>query len=285
MPIGPCPLPCKSAILRTARADATPTLRLFPCTLALPSVTTRQAYLPAFLVLLPTLPSARGRDPAIACTQMAGLSAELGCGSGGLDVMGGGVAEWRRERDRHLHLREGYAGSSSGAGGGGPGGARAQELLSLAAVLVRQALPLNFKVKWRVWARWGAEQGCEMCCRESVMYGIQPFAPDPHMRESMLLTCVFWRMHFGKWTTTWLSSRSLSSLQLASSDWQPRARCGEILCSLIAPLRFWTCSLSLVHAGVDRGGRRRLAGGARHVRGSSGTGWSSPASQLVDPGW
>lgn len=71
--------------------------------------------------------------------------------------MGGGVMEWRRERDNHLHIRSTYvapthptatpAFSAAGqVGGGRAGPATPRELLSLAAVMAQQQLPAHFRV-------------------------------------------------------------------------------------------------------------------------------------------
>ncbi len=83
-------------------------------------------------------------------------------------VMGGGVMEWRRDRDRHLHLHSGFvmdralpsaaamgfgagaagaaaaAASAATAAGGRP--ASAADLLNLAAALARQSFPPTYKI-------------------------------------------------------------------------------------------------------------------------------------------
>ncbi|KAG2492790.1 hypothetical protein HYH03_008950 [Edaphochlamys debaryana] len=67
-------------------------------------------------------------------------------------VMGGGVMEWRRDRDRHLHLHSGFVVDRAlplGLGPGGPSGARpasAMDLLNLAAALARQTFPPTYKI-------------------------------------------------------------------------------------------------------------------------------------------
>lgn len=73
-------------------------------------------------------------------------------------VMGGGVMEWRRDRDRHLHLHSGFvmdrslpsAGMLSGLGPTAMGGsgrpASAIDLLNLAAALARQSFPPTYKI-------------------------------------------------------------------------------------------------------------------------------------------
>ncbi len=56
--------------------------------------------------------------------------------------------EWRRERDRHLHLHAGFTCANTlGAGAGLAKPASPHELLSLAAVLTKQNLPMHFKVR------------------------------------------------------------------------------------------------------------------------------------------
>jgi hypothetical protein len=55
-----------------------------------------------------------------------------------LEVMGGGIMEWRRDRDRHLFIRQGYADLASGMSG--------KEVMNLAAVLTKQSLALGYKV-------------------------------------------------------------------------------------------------------------------------------------------
>ncbi|KAF8060056.1 hypothetical protein HT031_004995 [Scenedesmus sp. PABB004] len=59
-----------------------------------------------------------------------------------IEVVGGGVMEWRRHRDRHLHISGGYVAPASGAGGPSTAG----EVMSLAAVLTKQHLPMHYKV-------------------------------------------------------------------------------------------------------------------------------------------
>jgi hypothetical protein len=51
--------------------------------------------------------------------------------------------EWRRERDRHLHLHSGFLSKHAG-GQGGP--MTAQEVLNLAGVLTRPSLPMHYKL-------------------------------------------------------------------------------------------------------------------------------------------
>ncbi len=78
---------------------------------------------------------------------MAQVASQRGCAVEVLEVMGGGVMEWRRERDRHLHLHSGYSAVPSASAPGKP--ASGLELLNLAAVLAKQQLPVNFKVSQR----------------------------------------------------------------------------------------------------------------------------------------
>ncbi|GFR49603.1 hypothetical protein Agub_g11673 [Astrephomene gubernaculifera] len=76
-------------------------------------------------------------------------------------VMGGGVMEWRRDRDRHLHLHSGFVmdrslpAAAMGLGGAGMAGAAAaaagrpasaMDLLNLAAAVVRQSFPPTYKI-------------------------------------------------------------------------------------------------------------------------------------------
>lgn len=72
-----------------------------------------------------------------------------------LTVMGGGVMEWRRDRERHLHMHAGFVSDRSMpttlAVGGGGGQCRGHvstpiDLLNLAAVLARQRFPANYKL-------------------------------------------------------------------------------------------------------------------------------------------
>lgn len=58
--------------------------------------------------------------------------------------MGGGVMEWRRDRDRHLRIHSGFVGPQAPSGVSVP--AAVAELLSLAAVLTKQSLPTHFHV-------------------------------------------------------------------------------------------------------------------------------------------
>ncbi|EFJ43167.1 hypothetical protein VOLCADRAFT_119187 [Volvox carteri f. nagariensis] len=69
--------------------------------------------------------------------------------------MGGGVMEWRRDRDRHLHLHSGFVMDHTlpmATGGGGlmpANGSRpasAIDLLNLAAALARQSFPPTYKI-------------------------------------------------------------------------------------------------------------------------------------------
>jgi hypothetical protein len=55
--------------------------------------------------------------------------------------MGGGVMEWRRDRERHLQLQQGFVQASGTASG-----MSAPDLLNLAAAMAKQALPIHYKV-------------------------------------------------------------------------------------------------------------------------------------------
>lgn len=70
-----------------------------------------------------------------------------------LSVMGGGVMEWRRDRDRHLALHSGFvtdraaaAGWAGGGGGASRGPSCPLDLLNLASVLARQRFPPNYRI-------------------------------------------------------------------------------------------------------------------------------------------
>lgn len=78
--------------------------------------------------------------------QVLQLAATLGQPmDGALEVMGGGVMEWRRDRDRHVHLHSGFLAAGGMPGAAGKPGSAA-ELLNLAAVLTQQSLPVTHKV-------------------------------------------------------------------------------------------------------------------------------------------
>lgn len=57
-----------------------------------------------------------------------------------LHLMGGGIMEWRRDRDRHLHIHSGFVNTM------GQRGTCVGELMSLAAVLTKQYFPIHYKV-------------------------------------------------------------------------------------------------------------------------------------------
>lgn len=59
-----------------------------------------------------------------------------------VELIGGGIMEWRRERDRHLHLSAGYLAAHPAPGGPSNAG----EVMDIAAALTRQALPCHFRV-------------------------------------------------------------------------------------------------------------------------------------------
>jgi len=56
-----------------------------------------------------------------------------------LQVMGGGICEWRRDRDRHLHMHSPFVSDTHAAG-------KPRELLNLASVLIKQSMPVSYKV-------------------------------------------------------------------------------------------------------------------------------------------
>ncbi len=70
-----------------------------------------------------------------------------------VEVMGGGVMEWRRDRDRHLHLHSGFVADAGAPPPGRP--ASPTELLNLAAVLTRQSLPPHFRISLDALGRGG----------------------------------------------------------------------------------------------------------------------------------
>ncbi|KAG2438355.1 hypothetical protein HYH02_010811 [Chlamydomonas schloesseri] len=90
--------------------------------------------------------------------EILGMSQRHGVPFEAPTVMGGGVMEWRRDRDRHLHLHSGFvmdrslpsAGMLGGLGPAAMGGsgrpASAMDLLNLAAALARQSFPPTYKI-------------------------------------------------------------------------------------------------------------------------------------------
>ena len=56
----------------------------------------------------------------------------------------GGVMEWRRDRDRHLHLHSAYVSPHAAAGPNGP--MTMAEVLTLVGVMTKQSLPIHYKV-------------------------------------------------------------------------------------------------------------------------------------------
>ncbi|KAL6758339.1 hypothetical protein V8C86DRAFT_2600051 [Haematococcus lacustris] len=75
--------------------------------------------------------------------KMAAISAQRGLAMEAVEVMGGGVMEWRKDRDRHVHLHSGFV-SHCSMPVGRP--ASAAELLNLAGVLARQGLASHYKL-------------------------------------------------------------------------------------------------------------------------------------------
>jgi len=76
--------------------------------------------------------------------KMMALAARFGVTAEPLEIMGGGVMEWRRDRDRHLHIHSGFISPGPSYAPGKP--ASVGEMLNLASVLARQQLPAHFKV-------------------------------------------------------------------------------------------------------------------------------------------
>lgn len=71
--------------------------------------------------------------------KIVALAAQRGVPISQLTVMGGGIAEWRRDRDRHLYLHSGFVSSGSAAMLAlGTGNATSVDLLNLTSVLARQ---------------------------------------------------------------------------------------------------------------------------------------------------
>lgn len=66
------------------------------------------------------------------------LSIQHGLRSETLLIMGGGIMEWRRDRNRWLKLHSGYCSDGTAV--------KAEDLLNLAAVLVRSSLPAGCTV-------------------------------------------------------------------------------------------------------------------------------------------
>lgn len=76
--------------------------------------------------------------------QLLATAASHGVPSEPLETVGGGVMEWRRDRDRHLHLHSGYASPPGACGPNGP--MSPAEVLNLVGVLTKQSLPITYKV-------------------------------------------------------------------------------------------------------------------------------------------
>lgn len=74
--------------------------------------------------------------------EISSMASERGVAQVAAELLGGGIMEWRRDRDRHLHLHSGF--TSPTPCPGGP--ACAADVLNLAAVLTRQQLPMTYKV-------------------------------------------------------------------------------------------------------------------------------------------
>lgn len=72
--------------------------------------------------------------------QMLQLSAQHGLPVEMMEMIGSGVMEWRRDRDRHLRIHSGVVSAPDTAG------MKASELINLAGVLTKQSLPIHYKV-------------------------------------------------------------------------------------------------------------------------------------------
>jgi hypothetical protein len=75
---------------------------------------------------------------------MAAAAAAHGAAGACLEVLGGGVMSWRRDRSRHLQLSAPFA--APGAPPGPNGRPAAGGVATLAATLARGALPLTHRV-------------------------------------------------------------------------------------------------------------------------------------------
>jgi hypothetical protein len=94
----------------------------------------------SFVVFADLLSSCLLRLPLL-LQMMAACAAHDVCAEA-IEVVGGGIMEWRRHRDRHLHISGGYVAPASGLGGPSTG----MEVMNLAAVLTKQHLPMHYKV-------------------------------------------------------------------------------------------------------------------------------------------
>ncbi|MEW5318774.1 MAG: hypothetical protein WDW38_009967 [Sanguina aurantia] len=93
----------------------------------------------------------RGRNPPHKCSllddvtrQVQKIASMNGVPPEPLQLMGGGVMEWRTDRDRHLHIHSGYVSDPSAFNR--QIGVAPVDLLNLTSVLTSQQLPLHYKV-------------------------------------------------------------------------------------------------------------------------------------------
>ncbi len=84
--------------------------------------------------------SSQGATIEAARHEMMQVCAQHAAPAEQLEVLGGGVMEWRRDRDRFLELQSGFLCGAAG------GSMSAADLLNLAAAMVKQALPMHYKV-------------------------------------------------------------------------------------------------------------------------------------------
>jgi len=76
-------------------------------------------------------------------TQLVAAATKHGVPVEPMEQIGGGVADWRRDRARLLHLSQPFVSHHSG----GPNGQMtAADVLSLVGVLTKQSLPIHYKV-------------------------------------------------------------------------------------------------------------------------------------------
>lgn len=72
--------------------------------------------------------------------EMVLISNQHGLPMEAIEVVGGGVMEWRRDRDRHLHIHDGFVTNISTQS------MTPDDLVNLAGVLTKQCLPMHYKV-------------------------------------------------------------------------------------------------------------------------------------------
>lgn len=144
-PATACP---SSRLLRPARPAVKQPHDLAACVL-----TITLPLLPTTTASSPSQPSLATLRPPLLCPallprcrlqpQLLAIAAQNDVPAEPLETIGGGVMEWRRDRDRHLHLHSAFVAPHSS----GPNGPMTTgEVLSLAGVLTKQSLPIHYKV-------------------------------------------------------------------------------------------------------------------------------------------